>query len=160
MKRIITALTLALSICTTTASAQRVYNEIKGKVQAALNDDTTNSIVRKISQFKMDALDYMLIKMREQMPDTSTTVLDEQALALNQYIGVYIKFITDVHSKSKEEQVEVLKLFMDASYSNPFFNDSDKELTLSYFNDEKSITRFSLDTDWRKALAAVLNYKF
>lgn len=159
MKRIIIGLLLAITVGAK-ASAQKVYNEVKRTVEASLCDDTTNSVVRSINQFKKDALDYMLIKMREQMPDSSTTLLDEQALALNQYVSVYIKFLTNIHDKSKEEQVEVLKLFMDASYSNPFFHDPDTELTLGYYNNEQCLTRFSLDTDWRQALAAVLNHKF
>ena len=43
---------------------------------------------------------------------------------------------------------------MDASFSNPLFNDPDKELTLAYFSDGNSLTRFSLDTDWRRAVLA------
>lgn len=159
MKKIIMAVALTL-VTSAPIYAQRIYNEIKNTVQTALDDDTTNSVIRNICQFKMDALNYMLIKMREEMPDSSTTLLDEQALALNQYINTYTKFLTNIHSKTEQEQVEVLKLFMDASYSNPLFNDADKELTLAYYNEEKCLTRFSLDTDWRKALSAVLNHRF
>lgn len=159
MKRSITIILLAL-LLGVKASAQKVFYEVKRGVEASLGDDTTNSVVRSINQFKKDALDYMLIKMREQMPDSSTTVLDEQALALNQFVGVYIKFLTNIHNKTKDEQVEVLKLFMDASYSNPFFHDPDTELTLGYYNNEGCLTRFSLDTDWRRAIAAVLNHRF
>ena len=49
----------------------------------------------------------------------------------------------------------MIKMFMDASYSNPLFNDKDTELVLSYYNSAQSMTRFSLDTDWRKAVAAI-----
>jgi len=154
-------LMLALLLATTVQiGAQEVYNEIKRKVQASLDDDTTNSAVRKISQFKMDALDYMLLKMREQMPDSATYFLDRQAYDLNQFVSVYIGCVTTVAAQSKEQQVEVMKLFVDASVSNPLFNDPDTELTLSYYNNDKCLTPFSLDTDWRKALAAVLSYKF
>ena len=51
-------------------------------------------------------------------------------------------------------QKKVIKAYMDASYSNPLFNDADKEMVLSYFNDGSSLTRFSLDTDWRRAVLA------
>lgn len=159
MKKFILLLTLAFAT-TAPIMAQEVYNEIKRKVQAALDDDTTNSAVRRISQFKMDALDYMLLKMREQMPDSATYFLDRQAYDLNQFVNVYIGCVTTVASQSKEQQVEVMKLFVDASVSNPLFNDTDTELTLSYYNDDKCLTPFSLDTDWRKALAAVSARKF
>lgn len=159
MKKILIMLAMLMATGAT-LSAQDVYNEVRRKAQAALDDDTTNSVVRKISQFKADALDYMLIKMREDMPDSTTAFLDHQAYALNEYVGVYLRMVMGVRDKSKDEQVAVLKLFMDASYSNPLFNDPDTELTLSYFNDESCLTRFSLDTDWRKAMAAVASHKF
>lgn len=151
------ALTLAMSL---PAGAQNVYNKIKQNVENILTDDTSNSVVIQINRFKKDALDYMLIKMREQMPDTTVTVLDEQALALNEFMAAYVSTLTRLHNADEKVQVKVLQLFMDSSYSNPFFHDDDKELTLSYYNDEKNLTRFSLDTDWRKALSAVLHHKF
>ncbi|MDE6011593.1 MAG: hypothetical protein K2G91_02510, partial [Prevotella sp.] len=50
--------------------------------------------------------------------------------------------------------MKVIKAYMDASYSNPLFNDNDKEIVLAYFNDGNNLTRFSLDTDWRRAVLA------
>ena len=93
--------------------------------------------------------------MQEQMPDSSTTVLDKQALSLNSFINLYIKHVLLDTTAQKQEQVERIKLFMDASYSNPLFSDTDTELTQSYYANPKAITRFMLDTDWRKALLAV-----
>jgi hypothetical protein len=51
-------------------------------------------------------------------------------------------------------QVKVISAFMDASYANPLFNDPDKDLVLVFFKDGDSMTRFSLDTDWRRAVLA------
>jgi hypothetical protein len=34
------------------------------------------------------------------------------------------------------------------------FNDPDKDLVLVFFKDGDSMTRFSLDTDWRRAVLA------
>jgi hypothetical protein len=39
------------------------------------------------------------------------------------------------------------------------FNDTDKDLVLAYDNNENYITRFSLDTDWEKALQQVRKNK-
>ena len=44
---------------------------------------------------------------------------------------------------------------MDVSFSNPLFDDPDKELTLGYYANGECLTRFSLDTDWRRAVAAI-----
>ena len=49
----------------------------------------------------------------------------------------------------------MITVFRNASINHPLFNDMDKELILSYYNNENYLTRFSLDTDWVKALAVV-----
>lgn len=139
---------------TLSVHAQSVYNEIREKSQTSVTQ-ATNDVVKQINQFKVDALDYMLIKMREQMPDSTTSFLDKQAFAMNNFVNFYIQQITEMRTMPQAYQVKVMQLFMDASLSNPLFNDSDKELTLGYFANSSCLTRFSLDTDWRKASAAV-----
>ena len=66
-KAIITAALIGLN--TFTANAQDVYNEIRNKAKAAIETTKDNDITRHINQFKVDALDYLMIKMQEQMPD-------------------------------------------------------------------------------------------
>lgn len=150
-------LTLAIALTAIQgAKAQAIYNEIRNAAQAIVTDDTSNSAVKQINEFKLAALDYLIVKMREQMPDSSATMLDRQALGLNQFISAYVKFLTGTVSKSNKLKAEMLKSFMEATYNNPLFNDPDKELTLRYFADETCITRFSLDTDWPKARKAVV----
>lgn len=138
-------------------NAQDAYNEIRSKSVAQVNDPLTNDMVRQINQFKVDALDYMLIKMREQMPDSNAIFLDHQAVSMNGFIGLYIKKILEFKDLPEARQVKIIKKFMDASYSNPLFNDPDTELTLGYYSKGDCLTRFSLDTDWQKALAAIEN---
>ena len=41
--------------------------------------------------------------------------------------------------------------------SNPLFNDTDLEVVQSYVNNDTYLTRFSLDTNWVKALEEVKN---
>ena len=146
---------IALCCSMSTVSAQEVYNKIRSMAKASIEASQPNDMVRQLNQFKLDALDYMGMKMKEQMPDSSVTMLDKQAYALYEFINIYIKGILLNSELSKSGQIKGIRLFMDASYSNPLFNDTDAELTLSYYANSASITRFSLDTDWRKALAAI-----
>ena len=134
--------------------AQDVYKSIRDKAQQTVQAPGTTGVLKEFNQFKVDALDYLLIKMREQMPDSSTVLLDKEAYALNNFINLYTATILEVRTQPKADMIEVVKIFMDASYSNPLFNDADKELALAYFSDGKSMTRFSLDTDWRRAYIA------
>lgn len=135
-------------------NAQEVYNSIRSKALDTVNNPSTQDILKKIDMFQVDALDYLLLKMREEMPDSSTLYLDKQAYALSNFMNLYIRTIIEMQHEPKARTVQVVKLFMDASYSNPLFNDSDKELVYTYFNNQESLTRFSLDTDWQRAFIA------
>ena len=152
MKKLIILLLLAVS---TSIHAQQVYNELRQKAQTTANDQNANPLVRQISQFKLDALNYMVIKMREEMPDSSVNFLDKQAMAMDNFINFYIEKLIESMQEPDAAQVKMIKMFMDISYSNPLFHDKDTELTLAYYNRAECLTRFSLDTDWRRAVAAL-----
>ncbi len=154
IKRILMSLVLAAGLANV-AAAQSIYDEVKSNAQTAVQT-SSNELVKQINQFKLDALDYLLIKMREQTPDSTTAFLDKQAYALNGFIAFYIQQIVSMSTMPEAQKVKTMQLFMDASISNPLFNDTDKELTQGYFANPNSITRFSLDTDWRRAFAAVV----
>ena len=154
MKRILLSLAIILGLANI-AAAQNIYDEVKSNAQTAVQT-SSNELVKQINQFKLDALDYLLIKMREQTPDSTTAFLDKQAYALNGFIAFYIQQIVSMSNMPEAQKVKTVQLFMDASLSNPLFNDTDKELTQGYFANPNSITRFSLDTDWRRAFAAVV----
>ena len=139
----------------TSMQAQEAYNELRQKAKTTVNDPKTNAVVKQISQFKLDALNYMAIKMQEEMPDSSATFLDKQAIAMDNFVNFYVEKLIESTKLPNVQQVKMIKMFMDASYSNPLFNDKDTELVLSYYNSAQSMTRFSLDTDWRKAVAAI-----
>ena len=152
MKKVILFALLAIA---TSMQAQEAYNELRQKAKTTVNDPKTNAVVKQISQFKLDALNYMAIKMQEEMPDSSATFLDKQAIAMDNFVNFYVEKLIESTKLPNVQQVKMIKMFMDASYSNPLFNDKDTELVLSYYNSAQSMTRFSLDTDWRKAVAAV-----
>ena len=152
MKKVIL---LALLAIATSMQAQEAYNELRQKAKTTVNDPKTNAVVKQISQFKLDALNYMAIKMQEEMPDSSATFLDKQAIAMDNFVNFYVEKLIESTKLPNVQQVKMIKMFMDASYSNPLFNDKDTELVLSYYNSAQSMTRFSLDTDWRKAVAAI-----
>ena len=146
---------LALLAIATTAQGQEAYNELRQKAKTTISNPNANAVVKQISQFKLDALNYMAMKMREVMPDSSATFLDKQAIAMDNFVNFYIEKLSESTKQPNVEQVKMIKMFMDASYSNPLFEDKDTELVLSYYNSADSMTRFSLDTDWRKAVAAI-----
>lgn len=146
-----------LFVVTLNCNSQEVFNSIMAKAKYNIDSQLDDGIIKQINLFKIDALNYLLTKMREQMPDSTTCFLDQQAYCMNIFVDKYLQMLVRTMDKEKGEQVKNIKLFMDASYSNPLFNDEDVVLVHSYYSNPSCITRFSLDTDWRKAKLAIDN---
>jgi hypothetical protein len=154
MKRLF-LIVLTIMAIATSSSAQEIYYEIRSKAQEDLLNPATPPLIKQFSNFKVEALNYMAIKMKEEMPDSSATLLDKEALALNTFLTIYTNALVKNSQMPPAHQVKVIGAFMDASYGNPLFNDPDKDLVLVFFKNGDSMTRFSLDTDWRRAVLAV-----
>ena len=152
MKKILIVIMLIVGM---NAQAQEVYNELRKTNKAIVENPQSHGIVRTISQFKLDALNYLAIKMQEEMPDSSVYFLDRQALAMNEYVQFYIKKLVELNKMPQSLQEQMTKIFMDTSRQFPLFKDKDQEMVLSYYNRGECLTRFSLDTDWEKALEAI-----
>ena len=148
MKKI---LILALMACTTcfTAQAQEVYKRILMVSKQTAADKSKSIDVRKVATFKVDELNYMAMKSKELMPDSTVRMLDTQAYAMHEFINLFSE------AKKKTQKELVMARFKNASINNSRFNDMDKELVLSYYDNSNYMTQFSLDTDWVKALAEI-----
>ena len=154
MKRLFIILFATFALATT-SSAQEIFYEIKNSAEAIIANPSANPLVKKFSRFKVEALNYMAMKMREEMPDSTVELLDKEALSLNTFLTIYTNALVENSQQPAAFQLKVISAFMDASYGNPLFNDPDKDLVLVFFKDGESMTRFSLDTDWRRAVLAV-----
>lgn len=135
--------------------AQEVFNELRQKNKAITENPQSSGLVRSISQFKLDALNYLVIKMQEEMPDSSAYFLDSQAIAMNEYVTFYIQKLVQYNEMPKALQEDMTKMFMETTKGNPLFKDKDKEMVLSYYNNGECLIRFSLDTNWEKALVTI-----
>jgi len=146
-------LLMALIVCLPNicANGQEVYNEILRLSRKAVKDPSKSAQIRSINLFKVDELNYMAMKTKEVMPDSAVTVLDYQAFAMYEFINLYVDKIGK--TSKKKEKASILNIFKSASINNPRFFDMDKTLVLSYYDNDKYLTQFSLDTDWVKALA-------
>lgn len=141
------------------AKAQDVANEIK-KISKSVADDQTKDLQsRRIAYFKVNAIDYLKMKMRDNvMRDSKNTkaynenvkMVNEQSYAMYEYINLFIKKLSE--AKQPEAKDMVMARFRAASLNNPLFNDTDLEVVQSYVNNDEYLTRFSLDTNWTKAL--------
>ena len=85
-------------------------------------------------------------------------MLNEQSYAMYQFVNLFVKRLSE--STKNEAKEVVMTRFRNASINNPLFNDMDLDLVLSYYNNPEYLTRFSLDTDWVKALDEVRSKKW
>ncbi|MBR5918662.1 MAG: hypothetical protein IKZ83_02010 [Prevotella sp.] len=158
----------ALLCLTATAKAQDVFKLLLEDSKAVAEDKSKNLETRKIATFKYDALSYMAMQVRDDVLRDSTnieffnktvTMLNEQSMALQDFITEFLKRYGV--AKKKEDRELVMAVFRNASMANPMYGDKDSDLVLAYYKNETNyITRFSLDTDWVKALAAARAWKW
>ena len=150
MKKII-MIALMIWGSVTVATAQEAYNEGMKMAKENAENESLPMEERKIATFKYDALQYLGVMSSKLMPDSSTIMLDNQTLAMYNYVNLFTKHFKRADRKDK---VTVVQLFGAVSQRNPLFNksDEDKEWATAYINNDNFITKFSLNTDWVKAL--------
>ena len=151
---IISGFLLALTLMPMSLTAQEVYKMVLENASKVIDSPSKNFTQVRIAQFKKTALIYLRSKAFETMPEVKTEFLNTQAYYLSEFVFLFFTQILKDHKLSEEERKSKIYLFMDASLSNPLFNDSDTETTQSYIKEGSELTPFSLDTDWQKAYYA------
>ena len=159
MKKIFFVIAIALMMVGQ-AKAQEVANEIKRISKAVVDDPKQDVQVRRVAYFKVNAVDYMKMKIRDivagnpkdkEAINKNIKMVNEQAYAMYEFVNQLAE------AKTPESKDLVGKEFSAASLNNPLFNDTDLEVVQSYVNNDTYLTRFSLDTNWVKALEEVKN---
>lgn len=159
MKKILIILLPAFLSCITVA-AQDVLNEIVRTSLATVNDTTLDINLRKTAVFKYDALNYMRSKVLQpaellgdsidlNQVNAKIKMLNEQALAMNNYVNLYFKRLSDTKKKNR---AMVAYYFKQATIDHPLFNDTDTETTRAYFNRDDYPVQFCIDCDWEASL--------
>ena len=143
MKRILFILTLLAIVAG--ATAQEAYNEAIRMARDVVDDTSKPLDMRKVAQFKYDALYYMGRQAMKTMPNDPSSILDYQARALFQFMNLFYGQYT---MSTKRDKPAVIEYFKKISLAHPLFNDQNKSYVLAYLTFPGAITQFSLDTDW------------
>lgn len=152
-----------LGVMLSSASAQDVLNEIVKTSLATVNDSTKSLEDRKTAVFKYDAMTYLRSKLLQpadllgesvnlEKVNATIRTLNEQALAMNQYVTLYQKRYGEAKKKNRDI---VTNLFKKATRDHKFFNDADTDVTLAYYDRTDYPIQFCLDCDWVKTLAFI-----
>lgn len=140
------------------ARAQEVYHAVLESATKILNNPTSSFTQTRIAGFKRAALLYLYDKtLHGSALDEAQKVdlLNTQAYYLSEFLTAYQTELVQKTKKNSTKKAERLRLFIDASQSNPLWNDTDAEATQTYVDDPNELTPFSLDTDWQRAAAAI-----
>ena len=71
---------------------------------------------------------------------------------LSEFITLFFNEILKSKRLNEEKRKEKILMFMDASVSNPLFEDADEDNTMSYIIKGGELTPFCLNTDWQKSI--------
>lgn len=144
---------LLMTAATANIKAQEIYDYLLDKSELVINNPESKDFDLKIAQFKTTAMRYFRKKIILQEGSVSSTWLDEQALALNEFVTNYLVELSQNSNGSNEIRKKIIMRYCKASANHTLFNNVDKEEAESFISDKGGYTPFCLNTNWVEALA-------
>lgn len=142
-----------------TMKAQEVYDYLLDKSEQVINNPESKEFDLKVAQFKSTAMRYFRKNIILQEGSISSQWLDEQALALNEFVTNYLMELSaNSHTESKTRKAIVMK-YCKASQNHAMFKDADKQESEAFVIDKGGYTPFCLNTNWVEALAETREQK-
>lgn len=156
MKARIAILALAAWLSTAHgARAQEVFNQVVNTAKQVIDDPQANGFLLAVSQFKYTSMQYLCTTaIKRNGGSVQADLLDRQAAAMNHFVTRYFAELAAAQQQSGEEQTKIMRRYWKASASNPMFQNVDKNEADAFVTDAQSLTPFSLNTDWEKAVKA------
>ena len=144
---------LLLTAATANIRAQEIYDYLLDKSELVINNPESKDFDLKVAQFKVTAMRYFRKKIILQEGRVNSTWLDEQALALNEFVTNYLVELSQNSNGSNEIRKKIIMRYCKASANHTLFNNVDKEEAESFISDKGGYTPFCLNTNWVEALA-------
>lgn len=138
-----------ISVCG--MNAQDLYKTVYEKAISVVNNPNSSEEETQVNQFKVTALNYISSQVEKRGLTKDSYFYDSQAVNLASFVTDFQSNLIKARTISTAKRLEVIKIYRDATLTNPLFNDTDKEKANCYVNDVQTYTPFSLDTDWEKA---------
>ncbi|MBQ8274174.1 MAG: hypothetical protein IJZ11_06595 [Bacteroidaceae bacterium] len=144
---------LLLTVTKANINAQEIYDYLLDKSEQVINNPQSNNFDLKVAQFKATAMRYFRRNIILQEGSISSTWLDEQALALNEFITNFLVELSQNSNGSDDARKKIIMRYCEASANHTLFKNVDKEEAESFISDKGGYTPFCLNTNWVKALA-------
>lgn len=140
-------------LATGSMKAQEVYDYLLDKSEQVINNPESQEFDLKVAQFKATAMRYFRKHIIQQEGSISSQWLDEQALALNEFVTNYLMELSkNSHTEGKARKAIIMK-YCKASRNHAMFRDVDKQESETFIVDKGGYTPFNLNTNWVEALA-------
>jgi hypothetical protein len=150
MKKLIIMTLLMMGTCT--MQAQEVYDYLLDKSEQIIDNPQSKDFDLKIAQFKVTAMRYFRKHIIQQEGSISSTWLDAQALALNEFVTNYLIELSQNSLATEKVRKELVMKYCNASENHAMFKKVDAEEAELFIYDKGGYTPFSLNTNWVEAL--------
>lgn len=144
---------IMLVVACTQLKAQKVYDYLLDKSEQVINNPNSKDFDLKVAQFKNTAMRYFRKNIILQEGSTTSTWLDEQAVALNEFVTNYFVELAKNSHTSDKTRKEIIMRYCKASENHALFKNVDKSEAEVFVYDKGGFTPFSLNTNWVEALA-------
>lgn len=141
-----------LIMISTQIKAQEVYDYLLDKSELVINNTQSNAFDRKVAEFKIAAMSYFRKNIILRDGAVSSTWLDEQALALNEFVTNYLMELSQNSGAKENDRKKIIMRYCLASNKFPLFKKVNKKEADAFLRDKEGYTPFTLNTDWMKAL--------
>jgi hypothetical protein len=152
MKKIF-VIAMLLTATITKISAQEIYDYLLDKSEQVIDNPESKDFDLKVAQFKVTAMRYFRKNIILQEGSVSSTWLDEQALALNEFVTSYFVELSQNGNSSDETRKKIIMRYCKSSANHTLFKNVDKEEAEFFVSDKGGYTPFCLNTNWVEALA-------
>ena len=142
-----------LLIATANINAQEIYDYLLDKSEQVINNPRSNDFELKVAQFKATAMRYFRKNIIKQEGSVSSTWLDEQALALNEFVTNFLVELSQNSNGTNETRKKIIMRYCKSSANHTLFKNVDKEEAEALISDKGGYTPFCLNTNWVEALA-------
>ncbi len=139
-------------LATSSAKAQEIYDYLLDKAELVINNPNSSEFDLKVAQFKFTAMRYFRKNIIQQEGGISAQWLDEQALALNEFVTNYLMDLSKNSHLNEKARKAIVMRYCEASRNHAMFKNADKKESEAFIVDKGGYTPFCLNTNWVEAV--------
>lgn len=130
----------------TSANAQSLYKAVQDKAQTVVST-TKDEDEKTVSQYKLNALNYIMTVAKKEGRENDMRLLDLQAVNMESFVDDFREFEVKGAKISPAKRDEIVRCFTTASFAHLLFQNEPPLVD----GGAGALLPFSLNTDWEQA---------